>query len=338
MAPTWGIVMTVSEPSQLVLANIGWHLGTGASEVHVYLDSPEDPVAAVLADLPGVSVIRCDRAHWQRVAWGKERPASINRRQGLNAMDAMTHCGVDWLVHLDADEFLLQERPLAEEMAVVRALACELHFPVFERCYRRGDPIAGLFDGVFRGTTKQLNRRKDGLDTEAVIFGDQMPVLNNGVLGHSAGKCAVPTDGDFRLGLHWAYRGKRGRERAERYRSTSTRLLHFDGLTRLHFLAKLLRYRDTDPSVLKLPPHRQAQIGIFQDIAGDTEGLVEFHSMVRELDDPLLARLRAFGLLYETSFDPAPVVKTVLGYLPDLSAAQFDADLRARVPGLPETL
>ena len=333
MSVTWGIVMTVREPGQLVLANVAWHLGTGASEIHVYLDDPGDPVKPQLDALEAVHVTCCDAAHWREAAQSQQRPASINRRQGRNAIHAMARAQTDWLIHLDADEFLFQERPLAGELAVARELDCEVHFPVHERFFRRDAPVLSIFDGLFRTTTKGLNRRTDGRSNDAVIFGAQLPVLNNGVLAHSAGKCAAPTDSDFRLGLHWSYRGK-GRERAQRYRSTSTRLLHFDGLTRLHWLAKLMRYRDTPRDELKFPPHRRAQIEIFQDMADDSKALAEFHREFRALDPGAIERLRAFGLLYDVPFDPRPVIQSVLGDVPDLSPERFDADLRRASPGL----
>ncbi|TNF22158.1 MAG: glycosyltransferase family 2 protein [Rhodobacteraceae bacterium] len=334
MTQSWAVVMTAKEPAQLVLANVGWHLGTGASEVHVYLDDPDDPVADLLAGVPGAIVTRCDKAHWRATAPSKRRPESHRRRQGLNAEQAMVRARADWLVHLDADEFLWQDRPLGEEMAVVRELDCELHFAVHERLFARGAPVPSIFSGLFRTSTKALNRRSDGVDNNAVIFGPLAPVLNNGVLAHSAGKHAAPTGSDFRPGLHWAYRGK-GQDRAQRYHATSTRLLHFDGLTRLHWLSKLIRYRDVNPELIKLPPHRLAQIGVYQDIAGDPVALAEYHRELREPDAVALARLRAFGLLFEPPFDPAPTIARVLGYLPDLTPETFDADLHTRLPHLP---
>lgn len=337
MSASWGIVMTVREPAQLVLSNVGWHLGTGAQEIHVYLDRPDDPVGSQLADVPGVQVTHCTAAHWSSAAQSGVRPASINRRQGRNAMHAMAQCKTDWLIHIDADEFLWQGRPLGEEMAAVRELDCELHFPVHERFFFRNVPAGSMFDGAFRMTTKGLNRRTDGRDNDAIIFGAHMPVLNNGVLAHSAGKCAVPTDSDYRLGLHWSYRGK-GRDRAQRYRSTTTRLLHFDGMTRLHWLAKLMRYRDTPTGELKFPPHRRAQIEIFQDIADDRDALAEFHRDLRELDDAARARLRAFGLLYDVPFNPAETIQRAIGRSVDLRASSFDADLRRAFPELPDEL
>lgn len=331
---SWGLVMTVYEPGALLLTNLGWHLGTGAAEIHVYLDDPGDPVAALIECLPRVRVIRCDTAHWATVAPSGKRPPTHRRRQVLNANHALGACGVVWLIHLDADEFLLQTRPLGEELAVARDLDCEVYFPVAERCFIRGAPVTSILDGPFRLSTKGLNRRGDGLDANAVIFGDHLPCLVDGLLGHSAGKCAVPKGEDYRLGIHWAYRGGTGRRRAERYASTAATLLHFDGLTALHWLAKLARYAGYDPEELGIAEHRRAQIILYQNMQGIPDGLALLHQDLKELPPGTLARLRAFGLLRETPFDPLPVCREILPELPDLDPARFDADLLIRAPHL----
>lgn len=331
MSASWAIVTTAREPAALMLAHTGWHLGTGAYEVFVYLDDPEDPVAGQLATLPRVHVTLCDDAHWHRVAARQVRPDSINRRQSLNANDALARTQADWLIHIDADEFLLQERPLGAELAVIDGLDCELHLTVAERFFPAGYIQTGLFDGHFRTTTRWVNRRTDGTTYDAAIFGDHAPCLVNGVLGHAAGKCGVPRGGPFRIGIHWAYRGET-RHRAERYHSSSTRLLHFDGLTRLHWLSKLLRYAEVDPEVMGVADHRRAQIELFRTLGADLSGGLTLHAELRELGPDLTDRLRAFGLLWEQSFDPVPVLRHVLPTMPDLSAAAFDAALMHGLP------
>lgn len=326
----WGIVLTAQEPAALLLANVGWHLGTGAAEVHVYLDDPADPAAPLLEGLPNVHVTRCDADHWRRAAPAARRPPTHRRRQALNANHALARCGVDWLAHLDADEFLVQDRPLGAEMAAVHALDCELYFPVAERMYLPG-PQASIWDGVFRSCTRAQIRRGDGIVNERVIYGDHVDCLDFGVLGHSAGKCAVPRGQDYRLGIHWAFRGK-GRQRAERFRSTSTRLLHFDGLTRLQWGAKLRRYTEYDPADFNIAAHRQAQIDLAAGVRDVPGGFEALHAGLKEIGPALRARLRALGLLYEVPFDPAPVLREVLGYVPDFSVEAFDAELRRRLP------
>lgn len=330
---SWGLVMTANEPQALVMANLGWHLGTGAAEIHVYFDDPDDPAAALADTLPRVRAIRCDAAHWAEVAPAAKRPPSHRRRQVLNANHALARSAADWLIHLDADEFLLQSRPLGEELHVARDLDCEVFFPVAERCFRRDAPVSSILDGVFRLSTKGLNRRGDGVNADAVIFGDDLPYLVDGLLGHSAGKCAVPRDAGYRIGIHWAYLGG-GKQRAERYASTAARLLHFDGLTALHWLAKLVRYADYDPRTLGIAEHRHAQIEAFQRAQGEPGGPAALHRDLKELPPERLARLRAFGLLDETPFDPLPACRAVLAVMPDLSPARFDAELLRRAPHL----
>ena len=334
---SWGIVMTVREPAQLVMANLGWHLGAGASEIHVYFDDPEDLAIPMTAPLAEVRAIRCDDAHWAEIAPSGKRPPTHRRRQGLNANHALARCEVDWLIHLDADEFLVQSRPLGEEMAAVRDLKCELYFPVAERVFHANTPARTIFDGAFRLCTRTMLRRGDGLDNEDVIFGDQKRFLDYGMLGHSAGKCAVPWDAGFRLGIHWAHLGKT-RRRAERFRSASTRLLHFDGLTRLHWLAKLRRYAMYDPTEFNTAAHRQAQVDLAREMADVPGGYARIHAELKEASTEQLDRFRAFGLIDDRPFDPAPVLRDVLGYVPDLSVEAFDEALREVMPERTEGL
>ncbi|WP_425040779.1 glycosyltransferase family 2 protein [Primorskyibacter sp. S187A] len=331
MRQSYGLVMTVMEPRALLLTNLAWHLGTGASEIHVYFDAPDDPVIPEVAALERVHVVVCDDAHWRKTAPIRRKPPTIRRRQALNANHALSRCTCDWLIHLDADEFLFQSRPLEIELAHVAELDCEIVFPVFERMLLRDRPQTSFFDGNFRSSTKGLNRRNDGINADKVIFGDHYPLLVHGMLGHSAGKCGVPRNSDFEIGIHWAYRGPE-RIRAARYASTSTQLLHFDGLTRLHWLSKLLRYADYDPAVLNVAPHRRAQIEVLLDVKDDASGILEFHREVQAPDVALQDRLRAFGLLHDIAFDPSPVIADVLGELPDLAPRPFDETLLAQYP------
>ncbi|MEL6888982.1 MAG: glycosyltransferase family 2 protein, partial [Pseudomonadota bacterium] len=55
-------------------------------------------------------------AHWQRLI-GK-RPARHQARQTLNATHSYTRrAEVDWLIHMDVDEFLVAQRPIADVLA-----------------------------------------------------------------------------------------------------------------------------------------------------------------------------------------------------------------------------
>lgn len=325
---SWGVVLTADEPAQLVLANVGWHLATGAAEVHLFLDRPDDPVGEALADVPGVHVTRCDPAHWAGL--GTDRPPLQMRRQSLNANAARGRAATDWLVHLDADEFLVQDRPLGRELVHVATLDAELNLPAWERAYL-GAPGPGLFDGGLRGST----RGRPGFDDQ--ILGPQRKLRHHGLLAHSAGKCAVPVAGDFRIGIHNAFRGARkGAPRAASYGSTHARLFHFDGLTPLHWHVKMLRYAaHTETQLTSLVSDaRKTQVIRYMRRLRKPGQVAAFHDLLRVLDDAACDRLEAFGLLDRAGFDPGPVAERALHRRLDLSVAAFDAELRARQPEL----
>ncbi|MBV2360233.1 glycosyltransferase family 2 protein [Thalassococcus sp. CAU 1522] len=328
MTPTWAIVMTAREPAALVVANARWHLATGASEAHVYLDRADDPAAAMLAALPGCRVTVCDDAHWSAMRGRKGRPDSQMRRQSLNANHAQARSDAGWMLHLDADEFLWQDRPLADELALVSELGAELRFPVLERTMRHGETQNTLFAGRFR----RVSPSAAGINR--VIYGDKARFLRDGMFSHGSGKCAVPVRHGFHHYVHESVIDVDGkRVRPPSFRSTAARLLHFDGLTPLHWLVKILRYRRNPPDVQRqiLPDHRFAQIDWALDRIADLPSALAAHAALLWMTEAEETRLRGFGLIDDRAFDPAPMLGDLA---PALAPAAFDAALRAMEPEL----
>lgn len=329
-AASWGIVLTADEPEQLVLANVGWHLATGAQEVHLYLDRPDDPVAERLSGIKGVQITFTDDAYWTRTC--KTRPEAQTRRQYHNANGALARSNVGWLAHVDADEFLIQSRPLETELPVVRELECELHFPVSERFYTDTSPPKSLFDGVFRHSTVDW---PDNFDSK--VFGPKRKYLARGVLGHSGGKAAVPTDSDFILGIHSSHKGRKDKDhRSKRFRSTTTRVYHFDGLTPLHWLLKIA-VKSMRADTGRFPKPRLNQMQDFLKHFESRETAMAYHDSLRAMSAPEMERMDAFGLLQRAPFDPAPQIEAALGFCPDLSVSAFDQALTKRYPDLCRT-
>jgi len=325
--PEWGIVMLAREPAALVLAHLAWHLAGGASRIHLFLDDPEDPVADAAAALPGVAITRCDRTFWAGHATGR-RPDLIVARQVHCATLAYRQGTVDWLLHMDADEFLLQRTPLAQELARHAGHPGALVVPVRERVHTRPDPVA-LFEGLHR-------RPLAGPERDHPLLAPLRGVAPAGVLGHSLGKSVTRRGLDVALHPHFARPAGGGPpEAVPRRPCTGSVLLHFDGLTPLHWLAKQLerlpKLADAGPGWLG--PHRRAQLAALDDCAGDPALLWALHDRWRVLADP--GPWLAAGLVEAHDFDPAPACRAVLGHVPDLTVAGFDAALRAARPGLP---
>jgi len=327
---SWAVVMTVCEPLALVATNVRWHLATGAREVWVFLDDPNDTVAEALSAIPGCHVQRCDDAYWAKRRPQKGKPLSQMRRQTLNAGFAQQRTGAQWLFHVDADEFIWQDADLSAELAAQTDPLTEMNLPVLERLFPDG-PVPHIFAGAFRAT-------RDLSDAEAVrAHAPFETFMKRGQYSHGAGKSGVQVGGGLRLGVHNATikRPDAGWRRAPKQVSQAARLLHFDGLTPLHWAMKFLRYRLTPIEVQTniLQPHRAAQIEWMVDRCNSLEQIEAAHRTLFALSPERVAQLEAFDLLVQIPFDPCGIIGSDM---PDLSPAAFDRDVTARNPWLSE--
>lgn len=328
----WGVVLTANEPEALVAVNVQWHLATGAAAVFVLLDDPEDAAARTLAAIPKCHVQLCDDAYWAARRPHKGRPSSQMRRQTINANFAQTRCGLDWLFHIDADEFLWQDTALSAELAAHEDPLTELNLPVLERVFPNG-PQQGLFDGPFRATSEL-----EGAEAEAA-FGPFASMMKRGQYSHGAGKSGVRVGAGLRLGVHNATRtGSEGRQRrAAKAVSRTTRLLHFDGLTALHWVMKALRYKQTPPEVQAriLQPHRAAQVAWMLENCTSVSDTQAAHRALFAMTPDRRERLDRFDLVRDIPFDPAGILGS---NAPTLAVDAFDADVLRRNPWMRDLL
>ncbi|MEX0310678.1 MAG: glycosyltransferase family 2 protein [Tateyamaria sp.] len=312
----------------MVETNVRWHLALGASAVFVYLDDPRDPAAANLAAIPSCTVHLCDAAYWRSRRPNKGRPPSQMRRQTINANHAQNGCDLDWLFHLDADEFIWQDGDFRQELAAHDDPSVELNLPVLERIFPDG-PQHTLFDGAFRVTSDLSD------DDAKSAFGSFAPFMKRGQYSHGAGKSGVRVGAGLRLGGHNATRtGSEGRQRrAPKQVSTAARLLHFDGVTPLHWIMKSLRYQNTPPEVQAsiLQTHRASQLHWMAERFADLAQARDAHHDMFALTLDRADRLKAHDLLSHIPFSPLRVLGSEC---PDLTPATFDADLLRRAPWL----
>lgn len=183
----WGIVTTAQAPVDQVLAFVAHHLGLGPAQIWVHLDDPDDPAAGALDGIAGVTAVRCDAAYWRAVQG--RRPQRHQYRQALNAQRVYALTDLDWLLHIDVDEFLLDDSPVAE---VLGAAAPGRPIVRVEPWDALHDPDAP--DDIYRGRyfRRPLRRGEDpGLLDD--LHGPFARLLPRGLLGHSAGKCFFRT-------------------------------------------------------------------------------------------------------------------------------------------------
>lgn len=179
----WGICTTVKAPADQVLAFVAHHLALGAAQIWLHFDDAADPAMAAIAGLPGVEGIACDAAYWQRLMG--RRPDKHQNRQSRNMQRVQALGALPWVAHIDVDEFLWPARPIAEVLAHAPADAPLIRVAPFEALHDPALPDDIFTARHFRAALKGDARAAD----RARLFGPYAPLLPEGVLSHSAGKC-----------------------------------------------------------------------------------------------------------------------------------------------------
>ena len=115
--PTWGLAATIKAPVAETLHFAAYHIEAGAHRLYIYLDDANAEAYQHLKAHPKVRPVMCDADWWQ----GK-RPKKHQVRQSQNATHAYHRkAEVDWLIHMDVDEFLVPAGTVAEALAALPA-------------------------------------------------------------------------------------------------------------------------------------------------------------------------------------------------------------------------
>lgn len=316
--PSWAIAALADEPAPLIAAFVRHHLAIGAREVHIFLDRPNPEAEALLDGLEGCILTLCDQAYWERVNHGR-RPGRHLGRQKFNATRAYRTTGCDWLLHCDVDEFISDGAALSALLAHEQS-AEGIVLGNLERVHRASEPGVHIFEGAFRGPIGFT-------ETDAkALFGRFATFLNFGLTGHRVGKTIVRTGRDWTMGIHTP----NGFAQSKLVKSDSRLLLHFDGLTELHYALKLLRkaFETYAGPKRKIGQERTAQFRFIRDHASDPNALFQLVRGVQSLTEHQATILGILGVLHEVPFVPEACTDL------DLSPATFNAKLREREAAL----
>lgn len=192
---TWGLVSTIKAPARDILEFAAYHIERGAHRLYLYLDEANAQAFAPLKAHPKVRVFTCDAAHWRKL--GQTRPAKHQLRQTANATHAYRRrAEVDWLIHMDVDEFLWPDAPVADLLGALPA----------ETLCARTRPIEALAgDGtLFKGFIPAGPERETIVERIYPQFGRY---VKGGFLSHLAGKLFVRTGlGPLTLKIHNVFR------------------------------------------------------------------------------------------------------------------------------------
>jgi hypothetical protein len=308
---SYSIVSTMRESPEIVAAFVAHHLTTDADEVMIFLDEAQPEVQAMLATVPRCRVTVCDEDYW-REKNGGIRPPRIVPRQLFNAENYRSTTKSEWLVHIDSDEFLILSGPLRPRLAAVEETINVLRIQNFERIMLRDSPPpAHIFEGQFRGRIESA-----AADPEA-IFGQDAKFFGNGLSGYFRGKTITRVHSRKMMLLH-PKQGVGARRTVDR---AAGMLLHFDGFTQLHWVAKMIRQAAADQ---KGHPGRMAQMEFMSAATSGSEKMSLFQR-INMLDHATLDKLAALGVLHDVPFDPMPAMRQAFpGREFDLSPKAFD--------------
>lgn len=147
-ADSIAIVTTVRAKPEQVTCFLDYHIALGVSRFYLFFDDPDDSaVKQVKSRYTQVEAIRCDARYWTGTKDGC-RPPSIEARQRANTIIAMEDAarrGLDWLAHLDIDEFLFVSRGrLVDALAGHQSNSLFIRLEVLEAIPDDGKPVAGF--------------------------------------------------------------------------------------------------------------------------------------------------------------------------------------------------
>lgn len=200
--PTWGVVSTIKAPATDILNFVAHHLELGAHRVHVYIDEDNPQAREALSDHPKCRVTVTDAAYWAHRRKG--RPDAHQPRQTANATNCYNrNPQVDWLAHIDVDEFLWPSIPIPEQLAALPSDTRSARVHPIEAL--APDPEDPPLEGQIwcKGHARQQGPRRAQTNEIYPTYGEH---LNGGFLSHVAGKVFVRTGLDkVSLRIHNAF-------------------------------------------------------------------------------------------------------------------------------------
>jgi hypothetical protein len=284
----WGIVSTIKAPPDDVLDFVAYHLDIGAHRAFLYLDAPDEVpgLADRLRAHPKVRVFETDAAWW---AARNGRPAKHQMRQQRNGQHAYRKAGaLDWLAHIDVDEFLCPARPIPELLAGVGP----------EITTARVQPVEALVGapGLFKAFHHAHPARQRAAARLYPTYGAHLP---GGFLSHIVGKAFIRTGLEgVKIRIHGIKQGDR--LNPDDQRLSDIELAHFHAASweswRAHFDYRLDRgsYRPDLPGGAGM--NRHALFAAILEARGEA-GLRHFFDEVVAGTPDHIARLEAEGLL-----------------------------------------
>lgn len=308
----WGIVSTILAPLPDIARFAAYHLDLGASEINNYLDKPEPDTVAFFAPHTTINIVQCDEEYWQ----GKREKARRTHqlRQAFNATRCYNHTNLDWLCHIDVDEFLLTQSPISEHLAKAPDDAAYMQLLPVE-LLAQPDPFTG--PSYFKQTCAGANQPTTVLTTIYPEFGQ---FLRDGFISHTGGKYfARPRLENIRMGIHSLRHKGMFVRNGKTFETVHLGHAHAPSwetfASHMKFRMTHGSYRRRKNESMKL----QDILQLIHETEGDT-GLRRFYDDICLATPELLDRLKAHDMLLTAPLDLDAKVSRWFGELPSTAA------------------
>ncbi len=305
----WGIVSTIKAPPREVLNFVAYHLEQGAAHIYIYLDNQNPRAEAALHAHPQVTVTRTDGTYWRNQ--GRKKPKKHQHRQTANATRCYAQAtDLDWLLHIDVDEFVCPSEPLGTLLdALPDDLLCARIMPAEALC---SEELTEL-DPDITYCKAWMPRSPENVALENALYPCFGSYLRGGFVSHFIGKILVRTGlPELEFRIHRAFVDDTEIAAQEKLGGVDLCHNHVPGWQGWQ---KLMQYRLEKGSYrAELKPARPAASGgmslhdVFSHLysEGGDQALREFYDEVCLARPDLLAQLDSHGLLRQYQLDLAP--------------------------------
>ena len=199
---TWGVVATIKAPVTEILEFTAYHLDLGASRITICLDDDNAEAKAILNAHPNCRAIRTDDAYWIETCGYIPKKHQV--RQALNATRVYRESDdIDWLVHIDVDEFLCPSTSITDALAQMeRSAPCARVFPCESLC---AEHQPGL-DPSLTYCKARPHKSQRTAEFETKLYPTFGGMLKEGFISHTIGKQFIRTGiENVHLGIHRAF-------------------------------------------------------------------------------------------------------------------------------------
>lgn len=294
----WGVSATILAPVADVLRFAAYHIELGAHRLYIYLDDGNHATFNMLKEHPKVRVQICDETYWRKL--GGRRPVKHQARQTMNATHAYNRrVEVDWLMHVDADEFRVTDQPVSDHLAALEST--QLHARV------RPMELLGGSANAFKVFMPSGPIRAK---TVRVIYPNFGPYLTGGFLSHVAGKLFVRTGmPNIQIRIHNAFQSQEMLPNPVELPGITLAHCHAKSWTawRDAYTYRLAKgsYRAELKPAMKLENGGMTLHDLFKHLEANKgeAGLRDFYDEVIGDSPDMRARLQEYGLLREVNLN-----------------------------------